>query len=64
MWNLECGLSELLYALWNRAREEMVNLKRTLFNLYFYIVPKAATKWLNFQFDIAEALDNLERDES
>lgn len=41
-----------------------MNLKRALFNLYFYIVPKAATKWLNFKLDIAEALDTLERDES
>jgi len=37
---------------------------RAFFNLWFLIAPIAATKWLNFQFDIAEALDNLDRGES
>ena len=41
-----------------------MNLKRILFNLYFYIAPGAATRWLNFKFDAAEALDNIARDES
>ena len=41
-----------------------VSFNRAFFNLWFLIAPMAATKWLNFQFDIAEALDNLDRDES
>ena len=41
-----------------------MNLRRALFNIYFYITPKAATKWLNFKLDVAEALDNMVRDES
>ena len=41
-----------------------VGFNRAFFNLWFLIAPMAATKWLNFKFDVAEALDNLDRDES
>ena len=40
-----------------------MNLKRWLFNFWFGVAPEAATRWLNFKLSVAEALDNMVRDE-
>ena len=67
---MESGITKLArYVLLVEPRAQdrrriRMNLKRALFNLYFYIAPGAATRWLNFKFDVAESLDNMEIDEN
>jgi len=37
-----------------------MNLRRALFNLFFYIALEAAPEWLNFKLGVAEELDKDE----